>query len=539
MRSINATLAALLVTTAALLVPLNVAPAAAQTNDVGEGILQLYLAPAGALSFDAPTSTTVTKKSAISSTPATPGLSTSIIHGTIKAPHDFLITSDMAITVYLSAETQTVVTQVGLAFMKGSTAYTASTPSSSTYTLTTAVTTITLTVPTRNVAVKTDDVLGYRLIVFAPSAQGTATEVYLHYGYEAAPSRVVASTNMPIDAPGAIGVPVKAFFMAPTGLTFEVPSAATDTRRPLIATTMATATSSSYGSVVLETDIEVIGDSVITLWLGLEGTAAAMRGFGASLKIGSVTKTASYGTIAHTFTSTTSAYLYRFSFPTTGTSAKAGDKIEILLQTWTSSDTDAGKLAILTGGATRPSGVMIPVKELGPKPKVSMAIEGASEANATAGGTAAFALNLTNTGTGDGNVTLNVTGNVSATLAQPILVAAGQTVIQALALKVNESEAANTTLRVEVVASIDGKSVGNVTFYIHVIAGAPAGSGGTDGSSGSGGSDGGPGTGGTDGSSANGTQKAAEPGKGVPGHGLAMVLVALAALVLWSRRRPA
>ncbi len=346
-----------------------VQPGTAQPAPTG-GYLKLYIEDAG-LSPAAPTAEADKTKSVLTSF-SSPGLSNFVDLGSWKVTHDLTFTTDGVATLWLSAEEAAVITSFDVQIRKGSNEVWRSgtgTNGEGTFTdLGPEPTKYELGVGLLGTEWKAGDVFNVRVILFGVAEPGTPTDVFLHYGSLQHPSGVAGS----VDAVGALtpaGSPLGVFLAANNALSLDAPTAEQDLARESGNAgpgALASASAWSWGKTTLPEDTLLVEDSVFMCWTTLQGTAAAVRGFRVTVDFktpgGTETVTKSAGLRTTSYQSATGAPSvthWALGLPTAGLELPAGTEIDVKFQIWSSHADPPGKVVILYGSATHPSGLVL------------------------------------------------------------------------------------------------------------------------------------------------------------------------------------
>lgn len=530
-------------------------PGQAQTVQPQAQVVDLFLT-ADALSPVAPTAAESQSRSIISNA-ATPGLGFIVPWGDFEIPHDLVMSNNAVVTFWLTSDTVAPLTNIRATIQKngadvasGQIGTFADSASNGEKNLIRSEEQqkFVLGVPLGGSEWSAGDKLTLAFVFFGAAASDTPTDVFVVFGSTVHPSRVAIA----VDDPGGLAsaATAKTLYLGDGALVEDAPIATEDKARASESTgnagtvsTIATAAAFVWGKATTTQDM-VLGETTVTLWVSGSGNAVAMRGLRAFLFVGGAeVAQEQVGTSAWTYPVhvTTGGPVqnpvFRFviGLDTDGLEVPAGTDIELRISTWSTTDSSVGQIVFLYGSVGRPASVMLLAKGGTQPAGPSLAVGSPStQLSGEAGGKAKGVLTVANSGSGDVEVSLNATGDLSVEFEGSVPATATANSTRAFNFSVDLADAkAGDRYTVTVHAWAAGAEIGNVTYEVDVLPGSKAGQATTAGSTPS--STEGPSATQTT-TEASGEQKETES-SGVPGFGPAAALAALGALVAVRRRR--
>jgi hypothetical protein len=376
-----------------LLVSFPSAPAAPAPE---QATLDLYLA-ANALSPSPPTGATAAARSIVA-TASLPTAGAAVLTaqisewGRYKFPVDTRFTSNGAVTVWVTADTAAVINDVRGYVYKGAGTTSLASGGRGLYADQTAGTSNQhLLTPGRSLKFelglnlqglewKAGEEFTLKFWVSAATAAGTPVDVRIQYGSLDRPSRISAAVSDlgGVVAPNAL----RSYFFTADGLTREAPSATTSLRRVSESmgahasapqgSSVATATTWSWGKLTLEEPVTAQGEALVSVWTTVDGAqkAGVLRGLRVLLEMKPpttplITRQQDVGIAARSYesVSTANAATSRFVMAVnmTGIDLPAGSTLEVKFIVWSTNNDPPGRIVFLYGSTAHPASVQFTV----------------------------------------------------------------------------------------------------------------------------------------------------------------------------------
>ncbi|HUR61154.1 MAG TPA: hypothetical protein VM286_02155 [Candidatus Thermoplasmatota archaeon] len=498
----------------------------------GDPVLELY-APGPALGVPLSTTApigTVAGKASITGTALNPGAATRTVLGTFTPAMDVKFTSDSVASLFLISDTQSGYDQiqanlydpaVTAAVISGNT------PLSNPGTVDATGTVLRIPMPSMGVTLKSGVKYTFEIAAFGVAAAGTKSELFVQFGAKAVPTGFLGA----VGSAGAASTPSTAspLYMADKALTPNAPTTATDKTAPLATSCTGPCPGLSaavvYGKATVGTDLVVTGETVLTLYIDVAGTApsGASRQLTATLTVGKTAYGSTLGPNAVTW-SAAGAKAFRFGFATRGIAIPAGTEVTLSYAFWSSSDSPAATFQFVYGSTAHPAALMIPVAtSVSQGPGALQLLSTSTHLGGAPGSNVRADLRVHNLGSTPVNATLNVTSPLASALGTAsFLVPANGTMATNVTFTLLDQSNAGQNFTAVVRAWVGGKQLANLTFTIDVrsdnAGGVPVSGSGTATS-----------TGGASGTATGTGSASGSKTKGTPGP--ALWLVGLATMI--------